>query len=101
MKNKQLHIGTSGWSYRDWKDAFYPENLKSTDWLSYYAERYDCVEINSSFYHMPRENTVKNWAAKVPDGFKFCPKISKYLTHNVKLNEPEEPLASFLMYLKQ
>lgn len=69
--------------------------MKSADWLSFYAREFDTTEINSSFYHMPRLKTVTNWARKVPPDFKFCPKISKYLTHNKRLKEPEEPLQRF------
>ncbi len=85
----------SGWSYWDWKNIFYPPGMKSTDWLEYYSKTYDTAEVNSSFYHLPRLKTVTNWIEKVPADFKFCPKISKYLTHIQKLKEPEEPLQRF------
>ena len=101
VKTGKIHIGTSGWSYSDWKGEIYPKELKSTDWLMKYAEWFDTTEINSSFYRMPREQTVINWAAKVPDGFKICPKISKYLTHTKRLKEPEEPLQRFFSVFGQ
>lgn len=101
MKPGKIHIGTSGWSYKDWKEIFYPEKMKSTDWLSFYAQSFDCTEINTSFYHMPLAQTVQNWVEKVPARFKFCPKISRYLTHMKKLLDPEEPLQRFFEVFAQ
>jgi uncharacterized protein YecE (DUF72 family) len=95
MRAKKINIGTSGWSYKDWKGLYYPEKLKSTEWLTFYANQFNVTEINTSFYHLPRAQTALNWAAKVHKGFKFCPKISRYLTHMKKLHEPEEPLQRF------
>jgi len=95
MKATHINIGTSGWSYKDWKGLYYPEGLKSTEWLAYYANQFDITEINTSFYHLPKPQTVINWAEKVPANFLFCPKISRYITHMKKLHEPEEPLQRF------
>jgi len=101
MKQGKIHIGTSGWSYKDWKEIFYPEKMKSTEWLSFYAKSFHCTEINTSFYHMPLAETVLNWTEKVPARFRFCPKISRYLTHMKKLKEPEEPLQRFFDVFSQ
>src|SRR5690606_2834109 len=90
-----IHIGTSGWSYKDWKGKFYPEKLKPTDYLSYYAQHYKVTEINSSFYHLPLASTIHKWVNNVSDDFLFCPKISRYLSHMKKLHDPEEPLDRF------
>ncbi|MBD0333252.1 MAG: DUF72 domain-containing protein [Chitinophagaceae bacterium] len=95
MPEKKYHIGTSGWSYPHWKEIFYPIDLPATQWLTFYAKTFDITEINTSFYHLPKHQTVLNWAAKVPKGFKFCPKISRYLTHMKKLKDPEESLENF------
>jgi len=95
MKTGGFHIGTSGWSYKDWVEIFYPKNLKPTDWLSHYAKTFDCTEINSSFYRLPQQQTVINWVNKVPKEFLFCLKMSRYLTHIKRLKEPEEPLERF------
>ena len=95
MQKNKLHIGTSGWSYKDWKEIFYPAGLKTTDWLAYYAQTFSITEINSSFYHLPRKQTVAAWVKKVPDHFLFCPKMSRFLTHLKKLSAPEEPLQRF------
>jgi uncharacterized protein YecE (DUF72 family) len=95
MRKGSIHIGTSGWSYKDWPGIFYPPDLKSGEWLTYYATYFDTTEINSSFYRLPLKKTVADWAKKVPDNFKFCPKMSRYLTHIKRLKEPEEPLERF------
>jgi uncharacterized protein YecE (DUF72 family) len=95
MYKVKFHVGTSGWSYKDWIEVFYPKNLKSTDWLTHYAKTFDCTEINSSFYRLPQKQTVINWINKVPKEFLFCPKMSRYLTHIKRLKEPEEPLERF------
>jgi uncharacterized protein YecE (DUF72 family) len=76
-----INIGTSGWSYKHWKEIFYPPKMKPTDYLSFYAQKFDITEINTSFYHLPKPETVLGWIEKVPKGFRFCPKISRYLTH--------------------
>lgn len=90
-----IHIGTSGWSYKNWKGLFYPQDLPSTRWLDYYTRFFSTTEINGSFYRLPSVETVKKWTALVPDNFIFCPKMSRFLTHMKKLREPEEPLERF------
>jgi uncharacterized protein YecE (DUF72 family) len=91
----KIHIGTSGWSYKAWKGIYYPEKMKATDWLLHYAKDFNITEINASFYRLPKRETVENWVEKVPKGFMFCPKMSRYLTHMKKLRDPEEPLQRF------
>jgi uncharacterized protein YecE (DUF72 family) len=95
MRTGKIHIGTSGWSYKHWKEIYYPQKLKPTDYLSFYAKTFSISEINTSFYHLPKVQTIENWMAKVPKGFKFCPKISRYITHIKRLKEPDEPLQRF------
>lgn len=90
-----VHIGISGWSYSDWKGVFYPSDISSKDWLSFYAESFSCTEINSSFYRLPRKQTVQNWVDKVPKHFYFCPKLNRYITHLKKLRDAEEPMERF------
>jgi uncharacterized protein YecE (DUF72 family) len=90
-----IYIGTSGWSYKHWRALFYPQGVKAADWLRYYAGHFCTTEINSSFYRVPSVDTVATWAATVPPHFRFCPKMSRYLTHMKKLHAPEEPLARF------
>lgn len=90
-----IHIGTSGWSYKHWKDIYYPEDLSQTEWLTFYSNDFLTTEINTSFYHLPKTATTAGWAKKVTSNFIFCPKMSRYLTHMKKLNEPEESLEKF------
>jgi uncharacterized protein YecE (DUF72 family) len=90
-----IHIGTSGWSYKHWKEIFYPAKLKATEWIRFYAEHFAATEINGSFYKLPTVETVMDWMEKVPKHFLFCAKMSRFLTHMKKLNEPEEPLERF------
>jgi len=95
MKKRSIYVGTSGWSYKEWKEFFYPEKMKSTEWLTHYADTFHVTEINASFYHLPLRKTVEGWVQKVPDNFLFCPKMSRYLTHIKRLKDPEEPLERF------
>jgi uncharacterized protein YecE (DUF72 family) len=95
MAQRKLNIGTSGWSYKHWKDLFYPPKLRAADWFGYYATQFNSSEINNSFYKLPSCETVEKWAANAPPGFNFCPKMSRFLTHMKKLNDPEEPLERF------
>ena len=95
MKNKQIYVGTSGWSYKHWKDIFYPEKMKAIDYLSHLSSQFDCTEINTSFYRLPQPDTISHWKKAVPASFKFCPKMSRYLTQMKKLHDPEEPLSRF------
>jgi uncharacterized protein YecE (DUF72 family) len=88
-------VGVSGWQYPDFAQRFYPENLEKTAQLTYYADQFPTVEINSTFYHLPREQTVKNWREKVPEGFIFSVKASRYITHMKNLLEPQETLPKF------
>ncbi|WP_455381504.1 DUF72 domain-containing protein [Salinispira pacifica] len=83
----QVRIGTSGWNYDHWKAEFYPEQLPRREWLRYYADRFDTVEVNNSFYHLPAESTIRSWVDTVPDHFLFSVKASRYITHMKKLKD--------------
>lgn len=91
----RLYIGTSGWSYKHWEGIFYPKEVKLAKYLEYYTTKFNCVELNSSFYHLPQKKTVSGWVQRTPDAFKFCPKLSRYITHQKKLIDIEEPLQKF------
>jgi uncharacterized protein YecE (DUF72 family) len=93
--DRALHIGTSGWVYKSWKNLFYPEKLPASHWLDHYAGEFKATEINGCFYKLPSGETVRKWVEKVPADFRFCPKISRYLTHMKKLRDPGEPLERF------
>ena len=85
IKKKKIWIGTSGWSYLHWRKIFYPENLSYHRWLEYYAQFFDTVELNASFYHLPSNKTFQNWAKKTPENFLFSVKASRFITHIKKL----------------
>jgi len=87
-----LRVGTSGWHYPHWKGVLYPVGLKTDAWLSFYAESFDTVEVNNSFYRLPSRETFSSWARSVPGDFIFAVKASRYITHRKKLKDPEEPL---------
>lgn len=89
------HIGTSGWSYAGWKGLFYPADLPARSFLEYYVQSFDTVELNASFYHLPKGTSAKNWHQNTPENFFLCPKLSRYITHIKRLNEFEEPLDRF------
>ena len=72
----ELHVGTSGWSYPSWRPGFYPEGTKPEEFLRYYAERFDTVELNTTGYRLPAEEQFRLWADAVPDGFTFAPKLA-------------------------
>jgi len=88
-------IGTSGFTYNHWRGVFYPEKLPQREWLEFYAEKYDTVEINSSFYHLPRLSTCENWRKRVPEEFIFAMKASRFITHIKKLRDTGEPVGKF------
>lgn len=87
-----IRVGTSGWEYEHWRGSFYPLELKRDRWLEHYAERFDTVELNASFYRLPQRVTFERWATRVPDEFVYAVKASRYLTHVKRLKEPMEPL---------
>ena len=92
----ELRVGTSGWHYEHWREIFYPPGLKAGEWLSFYARRFDTVEINNSFYHLPSRDTFSSWADMVAPGFTFAVKASRYITHMKKLASPGEAPAKLL-----
>ena len=95
MAKGRVHIGTSGWIYDHWKGRFYPEELRNGEQLPWYAERFDAVEINGSFYGMQVPRSFATWHDAVPPDTLFAVKGPRYLTHMLKLNGPEAPLANF------
>jgi uncharacterized protein YecE (DUF72 family) len=82
-----IRIGCSGWSYDHWRGVFYPKSGSSSRWLELYAQSFDTVEINATFYRLPRVQTVERWAAITPDDFLFAVKASRYLTHVRRLRD--------------
>ncbi|HEU4520673.1 MAG TPA: DUF72 domain-containing protein, partial [Thermoanaerobaculia bacterium] len=88
-------VGTSGYSYKEWKGSFYPADLPAAKMLSFYAERFDTVEINNTFYRMPDPKTVERWGTEVPDRFVFILKAPQRITHQKKLADVAEDLRFF------
>lgn len=91
-----IRIGTSGWHYKHWLGSFYPEKLSPSKMLPYYYDRFDTVEINNSFYILPKLETLACWRDATPKNFEFAIKASRFLTHNKKLKEPKNALNNFL-----
>ena len=89
-------MGTSGYSYKEWKGTFYPEKLPDNEMLNFYAKEFSTVEINHSFYRMPVESMVQKWAQQVPAGFRFAMKANQQITHIMRLRGVESTLKRFL-----
>jgi uncharacterized protein YecE (DUF72 family) len=81
VERKHLYVGTSGWTYSEWRGRFYPEDLPHRDWLSWYARRFIATEVNASFYRTPSLDAVAAWRDQAPAGFRFAWKASKFITH--------------------
>jgi uncharacterized protein YecE (DUF72 family) len=96
----QFRIGCSGWSYTSWKGPFYPPNLDNSDWLRFYSQVFDYVEIDSSFYSIPSQLMVKNWVKKTPDNSRFTAKFPQVITHDKRLVDVEEEVELFLKNIK-
>lgn len=91
-----LHVGTSGYSYKEWKGTFYPEDLPEKQMLRYYGERFKTVEINNTFYRMPKASVLEAWAAEVPADFKFVLKASQRITHMQRLKNAGDSVSYLL-----
>ena len=91
----RLHVGTSGYNYDAWRGSFYPEDLPAKKMLAYYAERFDTVEINYSFYRKPTPKILQGWAAQVPSLFRFALKAWQRITHQKRLRDCAELVESF------
>jgi uncharacterized protein YecE (DUF72 family) len=92
----RLSVGTSGFSYAQWKGNFYPDKLPAKEMLAYYATQLSAVEINNTFYQAPKESILSSWAAQVPESFRFSLKASRRITHFKRLKEAGEESHYFL-----
>jgi uncharacterized protein YecE (DUF72 family) len=90
-------VGTSGFSYDEWKGSFYPDDLPAKDRLTYYASKLPAVEINNTFYRMPKTSLLEGWAAQVPDGFRFVLKASQKITHFKRLKPDSVDETAYLL----
>jgi len=90
-----LYIGTSGFSYSEWEGKFYPEDLPNGERLEFFAQHFDTVELNNTFYQLPPKETFVGWRERTPQDFTFAVKVSRYITHRKYLKECSEPWANF------
>ena len=91
-----IYLGTSGWNYKHWRETFYPKGLPQSRWLEFYAERFQTVELNNSFYRLPKPEQFASWRDRSPRDFIFTVKMSRFLTHIRRLREPQEPVERFM-----
>lgn len=89
-------IGTSGWHYKHWTGTYYPQKTSGPKMLALYLQDFDTVEINNSFYRLPKPETIRCWRDSVPSNFEFAVKASRFITHNLKLKNPQNALDRFL-----
>jgi len=103
MASKQgfFRIGTSGFHYDHWRGIFYPQKLPKSEWFSYYAESFDTVEINNTFYRLPPASTFDLWREQAPAGFLYAIKFSRYGSHWTRLKKPKSTIGKFLKVAKR
>lgn len=94
-----LYCGSSGFSFKEWKGPFYPEKLPAGDMLQYYAERLPTVEINATFYRMPKRSMLEGWLQKVPESFRFAIKAPRRISHSKKLKDCDDEIGYFFSAL--
>lgn len=92
----RFRVGTSGWQYDHWRGVLYPAELAKKHWFRRYAEEFDTVEVNNTFYHLPEAKVFDDWREQAPPGFLYALKFSRFGTHLKHLKDPEEPIARFL-----
>jgi uncharacterized protein YecE (DUF72 family) len=93
----KLNAGTSGYAFKEWKGSFYPQDLKDDAMLGYYASKFPTVEINNTFYRLPKEGVLQAWASQVPDPFTFAIKASQRITHHARLKPEGASAVEFLL----
>ncbi len=93
----KILAGTSGYAFKEWKGGFYPKELKDDGMLGFYATRFPAVEINNTFYRLPREKVLLDWAAQVPERFTFAIKASQRITHHARLKPEAAELVEYLL----
>lgn len=96
MRHCAVHIGTSGWHYKHWVGTFYPPKTPASKMFDLYAEHFDTVELNNSFYKLPAAETFREWRDAAPRNFLFAVKASRFITHNLKLKNPQNALDNIL-----
>jgi len=96
----EIRIGTQSWSYDDWKDVFYPPGAKQQDRLPFYAEIFDTVELDTTFYGPPRASIARSWERQTPESFRFAAKLPRTITHDRLLRDAGEPMSEFVLALE-
>lgn len=96
MAEGRILTGTSGYSYKEWKGSFYPQDLAQTKFLEYYAEHLPTVEINNTFYRFPSQKMLEDWRTRTPDAFRFAIKANQRITHTSRLQDVSEVTRDFL-----
>jgi uncharacterized protein YecE (DUF72 family) len=91
----QCHIATSGWFYREWKGAFYPNDLPSHRWFGHYAQQFSTVELNAPFYRWPKPATVKTWKRQAPEHFRYSVKVNRAITHDKRFHGTQDLIREF------
>lgn len=90
-----IRIGTSGYQYAHWRERFYPKGLPQKEWFRFYATKFDTVEINNTFYHLPQIKTFNSWNRQAPEHFCYAVKLNRYITHIKRLKAPARALRKF------
>jgi uncharacterized protein YecE (DUF72 family) len=98
--HEKIHVGTSGFYYEHWRGVFYPDKLAKAHFFTYYMEQFNTVELNNTFYHLPKMKTVEHWMDESPDTFLFALKAHREITHYRKLKDVKEPLYRFIHLIK-
>lgn len=101
MQKINWHIGCSGFSYKEWKDEFYPKGLAQSKWFNYYAQHFHTLELNVTFYRFPTLNSLKQWYDKAPGTFSFSAKVPRSITHFKKFEDTERMINDFYGLLKE
>lgn len=101
MQKIKWHIGCSGYSYKEWKEAFYPKGLPQSKWFDFYTRHFDTLELNVTFYRFPTLNSLKSWYDKAPDGFSFSAKVPGSITHYKRFEGTERMISDFYILLKE
>lgn len=96
QRDSGVHVGTSGWTYDDWTGPFYPQDVRGADRLSYYADRFDTVEVNATFYRLPFKGMITGWNRRLPDSFHLVLKGPRTVTHLKKLRDYGKALSAYL-----
>lgn len=98
--NIDWRIGSMGFAYTQWRQVFYPRGVKQADWLKYYAQHFDCVELDTTFHAMPTTERVKRWASQVPDQFEFTVKTPRQITHEGRIDEHVPLMREFIQTMR-